>query len=103
MNDYDPFVAPVWFQTQSLEALQARVAASVGLNIFLEGIYGVFGLEVADVEAAFEVTNLTLVQGTPVNVLRACAWTWICAAQDIHANTDGYGVMAEAFLAELDD
>ena len=38
-----------------------------------------------------------------MNVLRACAWTWMCSAQDIHANTDGYGVMAEAFLAELDD
>ncbi len=103
MNYYDPFVAPVWFRTQSLAELQARVAATVGLNDFLEGIYGAFGIEVADVESAFSVTDLTLVDGTPVNVLRACAWTWICSAQDIHANTDGYGVIAEAFRAELDD
>ncbi len=103
MNYYDPFVAPVWFQTQSLAALQARVAASVGLNDFLEGIYGAFGVEVADVESAFSVTDLTLVDGTPENVSRACAWTWMCSAEDIHANKDGYGVIADAFLAELDD
>jgi lysophospholipase L1-like esterase len=98
MNYYDPFVAPVWFQTQSLAALQARVTASVALNDFLEGIYQAFGMEVADVESAFSVTDLTLVDGTPVNVLRACAWTWMCSA-----HTDGYGVIAGAFLAELED
>jgi lysophospholipase L1-like esterase len=103
MNYYDPFVAPVWFQTQSLAAVQGRVATSVALNDFLEAIYGAFGVEVADVESAFSVTDLTLVDGTPVNVLRACAWTWMCSAQDIHANTDGYGVIAGAFLAELED
>ena len=103
MNYYDPFLAPVWFQTMSLAALQAEVATTVGFNNFLEGIYGAFGLEVADVETAFSVTDLTLVGGTPVNVLRTCAWTWMCSVGDIHANTDGYGVMAEAFRAQLDD
>lgn len=107
MNYYDPAVAPVWFQTQSLAALQAEVAAAVGFNDFLEGIYGLFGLEVADVESAFSVTDLTLVGGTPVNVQRACEWTWACAGPpvgfDIHANTTGYGVIAMAFLHELDD
>ena len=103
MNYYDPFLAPVWFQTQSLAALQAEAATTVGFNDFLESIYGAFGLEVADVETAFSVTDLTLVGGTPVNVLRTCAWTWMCSAGDIHANTVGYGVMAQAFLAELDD
>jgi lysophospholipase L1-like esterase len=107
MNYYDPFVASVWFQTQSLAALQAEVAGIVGFNDFLEGIYQAFGVEVVDVEQAFSVTDLTLVAGTPVNVLRACAWTWACAGPpvgfDVHANTDGYGVIAETFLHELDD
>lgn len=107
MNYYDPFVAPVWFQTQSLAALQAQVAATVGFNDLLEGIYQAFGLEVADVESAFSVTDLSLLGTTPVNVLRACAWTWACAGPpigfDIHANTAGYGVIAGAFLAELND
>lgn len=107
MNYYDPFVAPVWFQTQSLAALQAEVASTVAFNNLLEGIYGAFGVEVADVESAFSLTDLTLVGGTPVTVLRTCEWTWACAGPpvgfDIHANTDGYGIIAEAFLAELDD
>jgi len=107
MNYYDPFVAPVWSQTQSLAALQAEVAATVAFNNLLEGIYQAFGVEVADVESAFSVTDLTLVGGTPVNVLRACAWTWACAGPpvgfDIHANKEGYGVIAETFLEELDD
>jgi len=107
MNYYDPALPPVWFQTQSLAALQAEVAAVVGFNNFLEGIYGLFGIEVADVESAFSVTDLTLISGTPLNVLRACEWTWACAGPpvgfDIHANTDGYGVIAETFLEELDD
>ena len=103
MNYNDPFIPVVWFETQSLAALQAEVALTVGFNDFLEGIYAAFGLEVADAESAFEVTNLTLIGGTPVNVLRGCAWTWMCSVGDIHPNTDGYGVLAEAFLAELDD
>ncbi len=107
MNYYHPFLAPVWFQTQSLAALQAEVDLTVGFNDFLEGIYGAFGIEVADVEQAFSVTDLTLVNGTPVNVLRACEWTWQCAGPpvgfDIHPNKAGYGVIAEAFLDEIDD
>jgi lysophospholipase L1-like esterase len=107
MNYYDPFVAPVWFETQSMTALQAEVAQTVGFNDFLEGIYGAFAVEVADVEQAFSVTDLTLVNGTPVNVRRACDWTWACATPpvgfDVHANTAGYGIIAEAFLDEIDD
>jgi lysophospholipase L1-like esterase len=106
MNYYDPSIPPVWFQTQSLAALQAEVAAAVGFNDFLEGIYHGFGIDVADVESAFSLTDLTLVGGTPVNVLRACAWTWACAGPpvgfDIHANKDGYGVIAQTFLEALD-
>lgn len=103
MNYYDPFVAPVWFQTQSLAALQARVTASVALNDFLEGIYQAFGMRSPTSRAPSRSPMSGLVDGTPVNVLRACAWTWMCSAQDIHANSDGYGLIAEAFLAELED
>ena len=105
--NYTTPASPVWFQTQSLAALQAEAASTVAFNDLLEGIYGAFGVEVADVESAFSLTDFTLVDGTPVAVLRTCAWTWACAGLpvgfDIHANTAGYGVIAEAFLAELDD
>jgi lysophospholipase L1-like esterase len=106
MNYYDPFVAPTWFATQSVAAVQARAAQAAAFTGFLETLYGLFGIPVADVESAFSVTDVTLVGGTPLNVLRACAWTWICAGAphgpDIHANNEGYGVIARAFLAVLE-
>ena len=61
-----------------------------------------FGVEVADVESAFSLTELTIQpSGLPLNVQRVCAWTWMCAVGDIHANSDGYGEIAQAFAAEV--
>jgi len=102
MNYYDPFVAPVWFGTQSLAALQSEVASTVAFNDFLESIYAMFGVDVADVEAAFSLTDLTIqLSGLPLNVQRACEWTWMCSVSDIHANSEGYAVIARAFADEL--
>jgi hypothetical protein len=51
--------------------------------------------------SAFAVTDFTLVDGTPLNVLRECQWTWTCTpaplGPDIHANNAGYRVIAQAF------
>jgi hypothetical protein len=56
---------------------------------------------VADVQDAFQVSDTTLVDGTPLDVLRECQWTWVWTppplGPDIHANSDGYGVIAQAF------
>jgi lysophospholipase L1-like esterase len=102
MNYYDPFVVPVWFGTQSLAALQSEVASIVAFNDFLETIYAMFGVEVADVEAAFSLTDLTIQpSGLPSNVQRTCEWTWMCTVSDIHANSEGYAVIARAFAEEL--
>jgi hypothetical protein len=30
-------------------------------------------------------------------VERICEWTWFCSIGNIHPNTAGYGVIAEAF------
>lgn len=102
MNYYGAFLPVVWFSTFSLTALQAEVASLVGLNTFLESFYAAEVMPVADVEAAFATTDLTLVGGTPRNVLNVCAWTWMCTppplGPDIHLNTTGYGVVAQAFL-----
>lgn len=46
---------------------------------------------VADVDAAFGYSNPA----------RVCTWTWMCTAQDIHANDAGYAVMGQTFLAAL--
>ena len=104
MNYYDPFLPGAWEQG-GLAGLQAEVAGLVGFDNLLEAIYGAFGVPVADVESAFSVTDFTMADGTPLNVLRECQWTWACAHApfgfDVHANSDGYGVIAEAFLDEL--
>ncbi len=48
--------------------------------------------------SAFSTTDTTPVGGIPLDVLRICQWTWMCTTNpDIHANDDGYGVIAEAF------
>lgn len=100
MNFYDPFLADVWFAQPA--GLPAEVASIVALNNFFDAIYAAAGDPVADVETAFSTTDATLVGGTPVDVLRICAWTWECSpAHDIHANATGYGVIAHAFEAAL--
>ena len=102
MSYYDPFVVPVWFQTQSLAALQAEAASIAAFNDFLEGLYQAHGIQVADVEEAFAVTDQTIQpSGLPLSVQNACEWTWMCAVGDIHPNDAGYRVIAQAFVAEL--
>jgi lysophospholipase L1-like esterase len=102
MNYYDPGVAPVWFQTQSLTTVQEQVDGTRAFNDFLEGIYQRFDAAVAEVEGAFSLTDLTIQpSGLPLNVQRACQWTWMCDVGDIHANDAGYAAIARAFLEVL--
>jgi lysophospholipase L1-like esterase len=101
MSFYGVGLPGVWNDTHSVAALQAYLAQLDAFNGLFEGIYAAAGIPVADVDGAFQVTDMTLVDGTPLNVLRECQWTWICAppphGPDIHANTDGYGVIARTF------
>jgi lysophospholipase L1-like esterase len=70
----------------------------VQFNDVLDSVYSAAGEPVADVETAFSTTDLTLVGGIPLNVLRICQWTWMCTNNpDVHPNTAGYGVIAQAF------
>ena len=98
MNYYDPRLA-TWFANPA--GLPAEVAAAVGFNNFLESIYMGAGDGVADVETAFDTTITALVGGIPLDVLRICAWTWVCTAGNIHPNATGYHVIALAFAAKL--
>jgi lysophospholipase L1-like esterase len=102
MNYYNPALVQ-WFNNPA--SLPGNIAAIVGFNDLLEEIYAAFGDPVADVESAFSTTNTTPVTGVPLDVLRICQWTWMCAAPplgpDIHANTAGYGVIAQAFANVL--
>jgi lysophospholipase L1-like esterase len=97
MNYYGAFLPVAWAEG-GLPAVQASVEGLVGFNNFLEGFYAAAGDPVADVESAFSSTDLTLVEGVPRNVVLVCQWTWMCAVGDVHANTAGYAVIAQAFL-----
>ncbi len=103
MNFYDPFLAPVWFSNPA--GLGTEIAQAVGLNGVFDAIYAAAGIPVADVGTAFQTTVTTPIGGVPLNVLRICAWTWMCApaplGPDIHANAAGYHVIALAFEAKL--
>ncbi len=107
MNYYNPFLA-AWLvgATELAEQSNQLVAAYNGL---LGSIYQVFHMPVADVATAFDTANFELVPApsppfppmVPQNVLNVCALTYMCALGNIHATTDGYGVITQAFLEVL--
>jgi lysophospholipase L1-like esterase len=105
MSYYHVGLPAVWSETHDISALQAYGAQISAFNGLLESVYAAAGDPMADVEDAFQVRDTTLVHGTPLNVVRECEWTWICASPplgpDIHANSDGYGVIARAFAQRL--
>jgi lysophospholipase L1-like esterase len=105
MNYYGVGLPAIWSATHNLSGVQAYIAQVGAFNGLLESIYAAAGDPVADVEGAFQVGDTTLVEGTPVDVLRECQWTWICASPplgpDIHANAAGYGMIAQAFEQQL--
>jgi lysophospholipase L1-like esterase len=111
MNYYDPYLA-AWLSgpagqvlaTQSVQILQA-------LNGLETSAYAAGNVEVADVAAAFSTTDfgtqvpLPGIGTVPLNVARVCQWTWMCApppvGPNIHANDEGYQVIADTFAARL--
>jgi len=96
MNYYDAFLAFWVFGDPA--AAQLSELMLVQVNDVFGSVYGSAGDPFADVETAFSTTDWTLVDGIPLNVLQICQWTWMCTANpDIHPNTTGYGVIAQAF------
>ncbi len=94
MNYYDPYLV-FWFSDPT--AAQTTEQMVVQFNAVLQSVYAA-GDPVADVETAFSTTDWTLIDGVPLNVLRICEWTRMCTSSpDIHPNTAGYGVIAQAF------
>lgn len=87
-------------------------AAEEILNAEVIEIYEHFGAVVADVTAPefFDTANFTDTVRTeqwgeiPINVAKACTWTWFCSEEfttDVHPNTIGYGVVADALEEAL--
>jgi lysophospholipase L1-like esterase len=87
MTYYDVY-APVCLKDPSRAFICSEVDA---LNTALAGIYAVAGAPVADVAGTFD--NDDLLQAKE----HVCTWTWFCALGDVHANTAGYGLIAQAF------
>ena len=102
MNYYNPLLAyykidPAFAQLTA--ALQAQI------NAVITSVYTQFGIPVADVAGAFMTSDLITDadgNGWPDSVDLVCAWTWMCSPfQNIHANDEGYAVIADEFYAVL--
>ncbi|NUR69770.1 MAG: SGNH/GDSL hydrolase family protein [Hamadaea sp.] len=107
MTYYNPYLA-AWLAGPAGRALALQSIQVSGLfNNILTALYHAADARVADVAGAFASTDLTTqvplpgVGTVPLAVARICAWTWMCAKTDIHANTIGYAVLADAYQAEV--
>ena len=86
----------------SVTAFQALI------NPALQQSYAVAGARFVDVTNATgaylpltQTTTLKPYGKIPVAVARVCALTFYCAVGDIHANTTGYGIIADLIVATL--
>jgi lysophospholipase L1-like esterase len=110
MNYYNTFLAS-WLTGPAGQTLADQSILLAGFfNSTLGMVYSAFGYPVADVAGAFQSNNPTQVPFppfglVPINVIRICQWTYMCvpppAGPNIHANPEGYGIIADAFLLAL--
>lgn len=110
MTYHDPFLG-FWGLVPGGHALaRADLRALSVLNAGLTTAYEDAGAAVADVAATFRIDDFTdtvVVPGRgaiPVNVARACGWTWFCSPKffgDPHPNWKGYKKVAHTFQREL--
>jgi hypothetical protein len=112
MNYYDPFLA-AWQlgpagQAIAISSLAATLTFNSLLhNSLLQGLYDLADIPVADVAAAYHITDFTPVVtvGLPLNVYLALTLTWIGApppvGPDIHPNATGYAAIAGAFVTTI--
>jgi lysophospholipase L1-like esterase len=105
MNYYNPFLA-AWLLPDPELARESNETLAA-FNGLLGAVYRFFRMPVADVAAAFHSADfepLVPVPGLgniPTNVATICGLTYMCVAGDIHATTEGYAVISQAFLDVL--
>lgn len=108
MTLYDPFLAgyfaPAGSTNNTLEPESIALAKVLNGDLTTNDSHA--GFLTADVAGAFDTYDSTSLvswedQQIPVNVARLCAWTWACqtppSGPNIHANKNGYQVIANAF------
>ena len=111
---YWDFFLGYWITGPDGQALAKTDEEAIeSMNAGLVSTYQDEGALVADVAGpdffnAADFTDMVITKKwgeVPVNVANDCAWTWFCAkpphGPDIHPNTEGYGVIADAFAAVL--
>jgi lysophospholipase L1-like esterase len=106
MTYYDTVLAAYPTGAAGQALAKASLPLAHQLNGVLTLIYRLAHFRFADVAGAFSTDDMTtIVNGLPLDVVRICQWTWMCApaplGPDIHANAAGYGVIAKAFEAVL--
>jgi lysophospholipase L1-like esterase len=112
MTLYDPFLAyyfaPAGSTMNSLEPESITLAKV--LNGDLTSIDARAGWLTADVAGAFATYDATTTvpwegRQIPLDVARLCSWTWACqtppSGPNIHANKNGYQVIADAFASAI--
>jgi lysophospholipase L1-like esterase len=109
MSYYDPFVGYWVLLDDGHHVARSDETSWAALNAGLLQTYRDEGAIVADVAGAdfFDSANFTDTVSTknwgvvPRNVAIACRNTWFCrpcrACPDVHTDTKGYGIVAEAF------
>jgi lysophospholipase L1-like esterase len=106
MTYYDTVLAAYLTGPAGQALARQSIPLSHEFNGLLSLIYRLGRFRVADVAGAFSTDDMTVQpNGLPLDVLRICQWTYMCApaplGPDIHANQAGYGVIAHAFEAVL--
>jgi lysophospholipase L1-like esterase len=107
MTLYDPILGGYFSPDSGVRGLAlASPLLAKQVNGALTSIDQKGGFLTADVAGAFDTYDSTTTvtwenQQIPVNVARVCSWTWACqtppSGPNIHANKNGYEVIAQAF------
>lgn len=111
MNLYDPVLGDYFSANATDKALaSASVSLLQGINGDIQSANSAAGFKTADVADAFSSYNQSATvsyggQTIPVNVAYVCAWTWACTTPpvgpNIHANDNGYSVIARVFYTTI--
>jgi lysophospholipase L1-like esterase len=114
MNYYNPFLSS-WLDDPAGQALAMESALVVAIVMDMLGMtYATAGIPVADVAAAFQSDEFTIIVPTtlpapndmlPLSVANICDFTFMCdpdpVGPDIHANDAGYSLIAATIEATL--
>lgn len=107
MNYYDPFLQNYLGHAKGKAIAVASVGLLATVNTAESALYNLYGFRVADVARAYrtyDFLNQETVPGfgkLPRNVATICKLTYMCSDVNIHANVEGYRVIADAFRARL--